>query len=112
MAKKLFVPERMTKPKDEMPPAIEKAFDQHDEDTKNNEDPSKMEASALERLPQPVGYRLLVIPYYMKAKTQRLADGAVETIQDYRFIVGQVRGLTQCEDLIRAAMKGVELEDG
>ena len=69
MAKKLFVPERMTKPKDEMPPAIEKAFDQHDEDTKNNEDPSKMEASALERLPQPVGYRLLVIPYYMKAKT-------------------------------------------
>jgi len=44
--------------------------------------------------------------------TQRLADGAVETIQDYRFIVGQVRGLTQCEDLIRAAMKGVELEDG
>ena len=46
MAKKLFVPERMTKPKDEMPPAIEKAFDQHDEDTKNNEDPTKMEASA------------------------------------------------------------------
>ena len=44
--------------------------------------------------------------------TQRLADGAVETIQDYRFIVGQIRGLTQCEDVIRAAMKGVEIEDG
>jgi len=43
---------------------------------------------------------------------QRLADGAVETIQDYRFIVGQIRGLTYSEDLIRAAMKGVELEDG
>ena len=38
--------------------------------TKNNEDPSKMEASALERLPQPVGYRLLVIPYYMPQKTK------------------------------------------
>ena len=44
--------------------------------------------------------------------TQRLADCAVETIQDSRFMVGQIRGLTQSEDLIRAAMKGVEIEDG
>ena len=50
MAKKLFVPEKMTKPKEEMPPAIEKAFEQHDEDTKNNEDPSKMEYGAPNRL--------------------------------------------------------------
>ena len=44
--------------------------------------------------------------------TQRLADGVAESIQDYRFIVGQIRGLTYSEDLIRAAMKGVEIEDG
>jgi co-chaperonin GroES (HSP10) len=29
-----------------------------------------MEESAMDRLPQPVGYRLLVIPYYMAAKTK------------------------------------------
>ena len=73
MAKKLFVPERMTKspeaPKTDIPPAINQAFQDDEADSKNNEDPSKMEASALDRLPQPVGYRLLVIPYYMKAKT-------------------------------------------
>ena len=73
MTKKLFVPERMAKapeaPKSDIPPAINQAFEDDEADSKNNEDPSKMEASALERLPQPVGYRLLVIPYYMKAKT-------------------------------------------
>lgn len=73
MAKKLFVPERMAKPSDapksDIPPAIDKAFNDDDADSKNNEDPSMMDASVLDRLPQPVGYRLLVIPYYMKAKT-------------------------------------------
>ena len=29
-----------------------------------------MEKSALERLPQPTGYRILVIPYYMKTQTK------------------------------------------
>jgi chaperonin GroES len=28
-----------------------------------------MDLSAIDRLPQPVGYRLLVIPYYMKKKS-------------------------------------------
>jgi len=40
-----------------------------------------------------------------------LSDGAVESIQDYRFIVGQIRGMTYAEDEIKAAMKGLELED-
>lgn len=40
-----------------------------------------------------------------------LSNGAVENMENYRFIVGQIRGLTYCEDEIRAAMKGV-IEDG
>lgn len=40
-----------------------------------------------------------------------LSNGAVEDMENYRFIVGQIRGLTYCEDEIRAAMKGV-IEDG
>jgi co-chaperonin GroES (HSP10) len=77
MAKKLFVPDRVAAnvkagkaEASEIPHGVTTAFKQHEEETKNNEDPSKLEASALERLPQPVGYRLLVIPYYMKAQTK------------------------------------------
>ena len=40
-----------------------------------------------------------------------LSNGAVENMENYRFIVGQIRGLTYCEEEIRAAMKGV-IEDG
>ena len=40
-----------------------------------------------------------------------LSDGAVESIEDYRFIVGQIRGMTYAEDEIKAAMKGLELEN-
>ena len=36
--------------------------------------------------------------------TQRLADGSVGDWNDYRFIVGQIRGLTYSEDLIQSAM--------
>jgi hypothetical protein len=35
-----------------------------------------------------------------------------ERKQDYRFIVGQIRGMTYAEEEIKAAMKGIELEDG
>ena len=62
MTKQLFVPER-----------IKKGFEQKVNDKENNpnsENPEKLEPSALERLPNPVGYRLLVIPYYMKEKTK------------------------------------------
>ena len=44
--------------------------------------------------------------------TQRLADGAIEDLSDYRFMVGQIRGLTQCEEHVKTAMRGIELEDG
>jgi co-chaperonin GroES (HSP10) len=74
MTKKLFVPEKVAASaskavSSELPTAIKKGFDKI-EDSKNSEDPSKLEGSALERLPQPVGYRLLVIPYYMPEKTK------------------------------------------
>ncbi len=72
MNKKLYVPEhvlRATK-KEKLPKPIENAFKNNDaeEDNKNVEDPSNLEASALERLPQPTGYRVLIIPYYPSAK--------------------------------------------
>ena len=90
MAKKLFVPERMTKspeaPKSDIPPAINQAFQDDEADSKNNEDPSKMETSALERLPQPVGYRLLVIPYYMKAKTALEASSSPTRCESERVL--------------------------
>ena len=41
-----------------------------------------------------------------------LSDGAINSIEDYRFIVGQIRGMTYAEEEIIAAMKGTELEDG
>jgi co-chaperonin GroES (HSP10) len=72
MAKKLFVPERMAKSVESspVPTAISKGFENlEDPNQKNTEDPSQMDLSAIDRLPQPVGYRLLVIPYYMKKKS-------------------------------------------
>ena len=74
MTKKLFVPERFADARkkgatSEIPNAIKQGFPKI-EDNPNSKDPSKLEASALERLPQPVGYRILVIPYYMKQQTK------------------------------------------
>ena len=62
MNKKLYVPDRM------VPKPPKNVF--KIEENKNSDDPSKMEKSALERLPQPTGYRILVIPYYMKTQTK------------------------------------------
>ena len=42
--------------------------------------------------------------------TQSLADGSIASIEDYRFITGQIRGLTWCEEEIRASMKGIDDE--
>ena len=39
---------------------------------------------------------------------QMLADGKAEKIEDYRFLVGQIRGLPYCEEEIRTSMKGIE----
>tara|TARA_Y100001937_G_C7094732_1_gene319572 strand:+ start:305 stop:505 length:201 start_codon:yes stop_codon:yes gene_type:complete len=40
-----------------------------------------------------------------------LVNGSIDTIENYRFTVGQVRGMTYVEDLIKAAMKGIDLEN-
>ena len=40
-----------------------------------------------------------------------LVNCSIDTIENYRFTVGQVRGMTYVEDLIKAAMKGIELEN-
>jgi hypothetical protein len=39
---------------------------------------------------------------------QSLADGSIDSIEDYRFITGQIRGLTWCEEEIRTSMKGID----
>ena len=67
MTKKLFVPDRLAT--SGMPKPIKKAFAETNK-VKNEEDPSKMELSALERLPQPTGYRISIIPYYPSAQTK------------------------------------------
>tara|TARA_R100000995_G_scaffold8626_1_gene3711 strand:- start:892 stop:1083 length:192 start_codon:yes stop_codon:yes gene_type:complete len=41
---------------------------------------------------------------------QSLADGSISSIEDYRFITGQIRGLTWCEEEIRTSMKGIDDE--
>lgn len=66
MTKKLFVPDRVATAS--LPKGLDKAMGQ--EEDKNAVNPSTLEESALDRLPQPVGYRLLVIPYYPPAKTK------------------------------------------
>jgi len=76
MTKKLFVPEHVaratakaTGESSEIPKPIENAFGKG-ADSKNSDDPSEMETSSLERLPQPTGYRVLIIPYYPSEKTK------------------------------------------
>ena len=72
MSKKLYVPDRLLAKKqiNPVPPAIGKGFGPDKEANKNEDDPSKIDASVIDRLPQPTGYRLLVIPYYPKEKTK------------------------------------------
>jgi len=71
MNKKLYVPDRLLAKKqiNPTPSPITKGF-KNEEPNKNEDDPSKIDASVLTRLPKPTGYRLLVIPYYPKEKTK------------------------------------------
>ena len=57
-------------------------------------------------------YLLKKIRERKESFTISLSDGAITSMEDYRFIVGQIRGMTYAEDEIKAAMKGIELEDG
>jgi chaperonin GroES len=72
MTKKLYVPERILAQRkiNPTPKAISKAFDEKEDASLNSEDPSKLDVSILERLPQPTGYRILVLPYFPKEKTK------------------------------------------
>jgi len=73
MNEKLYVPESMAKkPKDmeNISTPLKTAFGKDKEKSKNENDPSEMETSVLERLPQPTGYRVLIIPYYPSEKTK------------------------------------------
>lgn len=42
---------------------------------------------------------------------EALLSGSIGTMDEYRFVVGQMRGMTYAEDEIRAAMKGMEEND-
>ena len=79
MTKKLYVPEHVArslanKKEPEMPKALKTAFgggaSREPEKSKNEDDPSNLESSVIERLPQPTGYRVLIIPYYPSSKTK------------------------------------------
>jgi co-chaperonin GroES (HSP10) len=79
MTKKFFVPDHIARaasktkaPVSELPRALDLAMadDANQEQNKNEEDPSNLEESAIDRLPQPTGYRLLIIPYYPSEKTK------------------------------------------
>jgi hypothetical protein len=41
----------------------------------------------------------------------KLADGSIQTFEEYRYIVGEIRGMTYVEDEIKTAMKGIEYAD-
>jgi hypothetical protein len=39
---------------------------------------------------------------------QSLTDGAINSMEDYREITGQIRGLTWIEEEIRTSLKGID----
>ena len=39
---------------------------------------------------------------------ESLADGAIGSMEDYRAITGEIRGLTWIEEELRTSMKGIE----
>ena len=75
MNKKLYVPDNVLKKNkkpqgmEDIPQPMKAAFGKQ-KGNKNEKDPSKIEVSALERLPKPTGYRILIIPYYPSEKTK------------------------------------------
>jgi hypothetical protein len=42
--------------------------------------------------------------------TQSLADGSIDSMENYRFLTGQIRGLTWIEEELRTSMKGIDDE--
>jgi hypothetical protein len=65
-------------------PALLNAYKSQEEVKKLFLDPTSIDKSSLERLPEPTGYRLLVLPYSGPKKTKGgviLSDQTAETIQ-------------------------------
>ena len=65
-------------------PALLNAYKSQEEVKKLFLDPTSIDKSSLERLPEPTGYRLLVLPYIGPKKTKGgviLSDQTAETIQ-------------------------------
>jgi len=71
MPKTLFVPDHVAKTRSQQSssdsPSVGEAFVKADEKVL---DPSLLDKSLTERLPQPTGWRVLVMPYQGKAKTE------------------------------------------
>ena len=42
---------------------------------------------------------------------QSLADGSIDSMEDYRFITGQIRGMTWVEEELKSSMKGTDLDE-
>ena len=75
MTKKLFVPDHVVRKMAQREAGASRPLDlalgiEDQEENKNESDPSKFDGSVLDRLPQPTGYRLLIIPYYPPEKTK------------------------------------------
>ena len=41
----------------------------------------------------------------------RLADSSIQSFEEYRYIVGEIRGMAYVEEELKAAMKGIEYAD-
>jgi|TARA_R110000868_G_scaffold143257_2_gene361179 hypothetical protein len=40
-----------------------------------------------------------------------ITDGSISSWDEYRFVVGELRGMSYGEEIIKSAMKGLDLED-
>ena len=84
MTKTLFVPDHIAK--DKKSAAVSAAYVEKDERVLN---PERLEVELNERLPQPTGWRILVMPYMGKATT----DGGVyipDTVRDRESLATEV----------------------
>jgi hypothetical protein len=41
----------------------------------------------------------------------KLADGSISSWEEYRYVVGEIRGMSYVEDELKTAMKGIEYAD-
>ena len=63
--------------------SIEKVAEAYIDPEERVLDPEKLDASILERMPQPTGWRMLVLPYSGKTKTKGGILLANETVPRY-----------------------------